>query len=99
MFRFDRRSPRQRRAADLLVVVAALGAVAYPVLDRLLTRTLGGMWGVLVALFLVGSPLATVWRVVWADRGPRQALLDGVALAAAGAALYFWTFGAAWWIP
>lgn len=96
LFRFDRRSRRQQQATERLLFVVPAAAAAYLLLDMVLTPTLGGMWGVLLSLFLVGIPVAATFRVASADRAPRQAVGEGIALAAGAALLYFWAFGWPW---
>lgn len=91
-FHFDREPVHQRRARRALPPAALLSAAGYLALDPVLTRVLGGVWGVLTALLLVATPLGALW---WAgERGAQgwRAWRAGILLAGSAAALYAWLF-------
>ncbi|MEP7382026.1 MAG: hypothetical protein ABI910_10090 [Gemmatimonadota bacterium] len=91
-FVFDREPPHQQRARRALAPAAALAAVGYVTLDRLLTPWLGGVWGVLVSLLLVTAPLGAVW---WSGEcGVRgwRAWRAGLLLGGMTVLMYAWLF-------
>jgi hypothetical protein len=96
MFAFDRRSPRQRQARETLLPALGLAAVAYLALDPLLSRLLGGFWGVQATLIVVGLPLGALWWVGETGDRPRQAWRAGAVLAVAVGAIYAWVFAGFW---
>ncbi|MDP1857920.1 MAG: hypothetical protein Q8K82_04580 [Gemmatimonadaceae bacterium] len=92
MFSFDRRPPRQRAAREALGPALMAAGLAYVVLDLLLSRLLGGVWGVFASLLLVGIPLGALWWAGETGGGPRQAWRGGVWLALAVLCVYAWVF-------
>lgn len=91
-FHFDRQPAHQQRARRALAPAALCAAAGYLALDPMLTALLGGVWGILVALLLVATPLGALW---WAgERGARgwRAWRAGILLGGAVAALYAWLF-------
>ncbi|MGQ0646496.1 MAG: hypothetical protein ACT4P7_02935 [Gemmatimonadaceae bacterium] len=95
-FRFDERTAVQRQGAALLLPTAVASLLAYPVIEPMLVRIAGGVWGALIALVLVGVPLGATWTM--ADRGvpPGRAWKTGGLFAFASTALYAWIFSGAW---
>lgn len=74
-------------------VIVAAGA-AYLLLDGLLSRMLGAYWGGLAAIVLATIPPASLLRVAWSGRTPRQAVRDGIWCGLAVAGVYAWVFTA-----
>ena len=75
---------------------ALAGAIAYLVLDELLTPRLGGVWGVLVALWIVSVPLGALW---WAGESASRGWSNwraGLALGTTAVVLYAWVFIGSW---
>lgn len=91
-FIFDREPPHQQRARRALAPAALVAAAGYLALDPLLSSLLGGVWGVLVALLLVSTPLGALW---WAGERAAcgwRAWRAGLVLGALVALLYAWLF-------
>jgi hypothetical protein len=97
MFRFDRRSGRQRAARQALLPAVAASVPCYLLLDAVGTRMLGGFWGVVAALAAVGIPLGALWWAGETGQRPRQAWRAGIALTLAAIVLYTWVFAGRWW--
>lgn len=95
-FVFDRTPPRQRWARGALAPVAGAAAVAYLVLDRLLTPLLGGVWGVFFSLWLVGVPLGATWWAAETGASWGRAARAGGALGLAAVGVYAWAFLWSW---
>ncbi|MEO6446993.1 MAG: hypothetical protein ABIZ91_17270 [Gemmatimonadaceae bacterium] len=96
MFSFDRRPARQRAARAALGPALLAAAVAYLALDALLSRLLGGVWGVFAALLIVGVPLGALWVAGESGVSSRQAWRAGFWLALAAAGVYAWVFVGTW---
>ena len=96
MFSFDRRPPRQRTAREALGPGVLAAGAAYVGLDSLLSRLLGGVWGVLAAVFVVGLPLGALWWAGETGGGRRQAWRAGIWLALAVTGMYAWVFVGMW---
>jgi hypothetical protein len=95
-FVFDRTPPRQRWARRALAPVAGAAAVAYLVLDRLLTPLLGGVWGVFFSLWLVGVPLGATWWAAETGASWGRAARAGGAWGLAAVGVYAWAFLWSW---
>ena len=91
-FVFDREPAHQQRARRRLAPAALAASAGYLALDHLFTPLLGGVWGVLVSLLLVTTPLGTIW---WAgEHGVRgwRAWRTGLLLGVMVVLLYVWLF-------
>jgi hypothetical protein len=98
-FSLDTRPASAHRAERWLVVAMPAGALAFPLLERALIPLVGGVWSVVVAITVIGSPLSGLLRMVTAGRTPRQAALEGLGLGVGMAMVYVWVFGAPWVAP
>ena len=92
MFAFDRLTPRQRRARQLLLPAVALVAVAFCVFVPVFARLLGGVWGEEVMLVAGGAPLAALWWVGETNGSWRGGACRGAGLALAASVAYSWAF-------
>ncbi len=88
----DRRSDLARRAEDALVVAFPLLGAVYLALEWGLTRLMGGYWGGLAAIALAAAPAASLVRLAFGGRTPRQAFRDGIWFGCAVSVMYAWAF-------
>lgn len=83
---------RQRTARALLLPMLAVGAVLFFIMVPPLGHLLGGVWGVAIVMFAVGSPLGALWCASEWDVGWRRACWRGAGLALAAVLAYGWAF-------
>jgi len=93
MFEFDRPSARAERARTALPWFALVAAATFMLLDALLTRVLGGFWGLLLAIALVAAPVAALYRVSLGVTTLRRAVAEGLGVGILAPAIYAWIFG------